>query len=133
MSQQHEEGDERGEEMPPFDLSPGGVFIMDGGSEFSVKIAGLSDEQSTRVFALQQARVLLATDPTTDTMQIGQAQRQFRKPAAAPEVMDIYNLSLFILDGVDPWTDFRVPAPTPFRVAAVEDAGDPDAEMPDFD
>ena len=114
------------------DFGFGGMFIMNGDHEFTIKITGLSDVQSARVFALQQARAVLVAEDQTDTVVLGNAKREWVKPGNAPDVMDIYNLSLFILDGVDPWLEART-APTPFRVAAVADQGAPDEELPGFD
>jgi hypothetical protein len=127
MSEQPDE-----ENMPPMDFGPGGVFITNG-EEMTIKIAGLSEVQSARVFALQQARGILTPDVQTDTVQVGSCQRQWRKPGPVADVLDIYNLAVFILDGVDPWTEIRLAQPTPFRVAAVADEGGPDEELPPSD
>lgn len=126
MSEQRDEG------IPPMDFGPSGMFITDN-SGWSVQIAGLSQEQSARVFALQQARIILDRDDETDTVRISEnAQREWTKPAPAPEVMDIFNLALYIIDGQDPWETVKVERPL-FRVAAVEDTGGPDEELPGFD
>lgn len=133
MTEQHDH-----EGFPP-DFGPGGIFITNG-DEFKVGIAGLSEEQSARVFALQQARLVLTADAQTDMVQLGNAHREWVKPSHAPEVMDVYNLALFILDGIDPWQEVRTqPAPL-FRVRTDPDgAGHAEAEggdeglMPGFD
>lgn len=119
------------EDFPP-DFGPGGVFITNG-DEFTVKIAGLSTEQSARVFALQQARAVLTADPQTDTVELGNAHRQWVKPATGPEVMDVYNLAVFILDGIDPWQEVRLQPVGLFRVATDEGDAGSDEPLPPID
>lgn len=111
------------EQMPPLDFGPGGVFLTNG-EEMHISIAGLSLEQSARVFALQQAREILKADPQTDHMELGGAHREWVKPGPPPEVMDVYGLAVFIIDGIDPWQEVRL-QPTPlFRVASGPVEGD---------
>lgn len=142
MTEQHDHD----ETIPPPDFGPGSFFITND-EGFKVSIAGLSAEQSARVFALQQARLVLTADAQTDCVHIGGASgphREWVKPAPAPEVMDIYNLSLFILDGIDPWQEVRAEV-RPFRMrtsdpfsdvldcGAGEDASGPDEGLPPSD